>query len=341
MIKLYLVCFCVLVVLVYTTIEMRNESTSFLGLADTTEIIINSEAPVEIRKMRITPGQVVNKGDTLVELSSYQLEIKISDLTHLIDELNTRAAANAKLTLAQIRQLKVEQQSKINALQTDQQTLQAKIEFNQKLMKELKSMSANQVAAGDSTSPEMIQLKNLKFQLRQAQDSIGILVDRVRQEGSLERDPIADQLRRSKEELRVLQEQRVKLFIVSQISGLIGTVRFKDGEQVSPFTTIATLHAQSPILINGFIHENSYTMVKLGQQVKVESLAEPKVTLTGTVTSVGSRIVEYPVRLRKIPDLQLWGRLVVIKIPENNRLLMGEKVMISFLNQKKFPLLGM
>jgi HlyD family secretion protein len=76
-------------------------------------------------------------------------------------------------------------------------------------------------------------------------------------------------------------------------------------------------------------------MVKVGQQVRIESLTEPKVTLIGTVTGVSSRIVEYPVRLRKISDLQMWGRQIIIKIPENNRLLMGEKVIISFMNQKK------
>jgi multidrug resistance efflux pump len=339
MIKLYLVCFCVLVVLVVTTLEMRKESTSFFGLADTTEIILNTESPVAIKKMRVTPGQIVTKGDTLVELSNYQLEIKISDLTHSIDELNTRAAATAKLTKAQMRQIMVEQQSKVNALKTEQQTLQAKYDFNQKLLSELKSLKSNQLSKGDSSNPIMIQIKNLKNQLQQTQDSMGILVDRARQEGSYQRDPLADQLRRSKDELRVLQEQREKLFIVAPINGLIGTVYFKDGEQVSPFTKIATLHAQAPMFINGFIHEKSYTKVKLGQTVRIESLTEPKTTITGTVTSVGSRIVDYPVRLRKLPDVQMWGRLIVIKIPENNRLLMGEKVIVSFMDQKN--ILGM
>ena len=49
----------------------------------------------------------------------------------------------------------------------------------------------------------------------------------------------------------------------------------------------------------------------------------------GDVVGVGSRIVEYPVRLRKRQDIQIWGREVLIKIPENNAFLLGEKVRIS------------
>ncbi len=66
----------------------------------------------------------------------------------------------------------------------------------------------------------------------------------------------------------------------------------------------------------------------------IASQADLQNNETGTVVGVGSRIVEYPVRLRKHPDLQVWGREVVIKIPENNQFILGEKVVISSTDQK-------
>jgi hypothetical protein len=51
--------------------------------------------------------------------------------------------------------------------------------------------------------------------------------------------------------------------------------------------------------------------------------------VSGEVVGVGARIVEYPVRLRKAPDILMWGREVMIKIPVGNKFLLGEKVMIT------------
>jgi hypothetical protein len=50
----------------------------------------------------------------------------------------------------------------------------------------------------------------------------------------------------------------------------------------------------------------------------------------GEVVGIGTRIVEYPVRLRKVPEVQMWGREVNIRIPPNSGFLLGEKVVISF-----------
>jgi len=44
---------------------------------------------------------------------------------------------------------------------------------------------------------------------------------------------------------------------------------------------------------------------------------------------VGSRIIEYPLRLKKRPEMQLWGREVEIHLPDGNPFLLGEKVMIQ------------
>jgi hypothetical protein len=49
----------------------------------------------------------------------------------------------------------------------------------------------------------------------------------------------------------------------------------------------------------------------------------------GEVVGVGARIVEYPLRLRKRPDIQMWGREVQILIPPENRFLLGEKLVIT------------
>ncbi len=73
----------------------------------------------------------------------------------------------------------------------------------------------------------------------------------------------------------------------------------------------------------------------LDDKVKILSLAGGGVANTarpvfiGQVVGVGSRIVPYPKRLSKHQDLQLWGREILVRIPEQNDLILGEKVMIE------------
>ena len=50
----------------------------------------------------------------------------------------------------------------------------------------------------------------------------------------------------------------------------------------------------------------------------VTALSDGKRTIKGTVVGVGARFVPYPVRLRKHPDLQIWGREVHVRISDNN-----------------------
>jgi multidrug resistance efflux pump len=337
--KYYLICGAVLVALIAITASIRSESTSFYGIADTKEIVINSESPVEIRKIRVMPGQPVRLGDTLVELCSQDLDLRINEISHQFDELKTRKTAHANMSRSEIRQLKVQQEERANAIRAQLQPLEAQYEINKKLMSELKSIKKGDGDAkgnADSANPLAIRIESLKKELERALDSSQITVDRLSNELSYSGDPLADQAKRLEEELKMLLIKKKNLYIVAQISGLIGTVDFKDGEKISPFTPILTLHAESPSIVRGYIHENAYSRVRVGQKVLVKSLAESGSTITGDVTGVGSRIVEYPVRLRKAPDIQVWGREIIIKIPEENKLLLGEKVLIS-LSTKKIP----
>ena len=127
----------------------------------------------------------------------------------------------------------------------------------------------------------------------------------------------------------MLVKEKNGLAICAPIKGVIGSVSFKEGEKVSPFSSILTLHTKSPSYVKGYIHENAYNRVAVKSKVKIVSLAGSNDKTIGEVVGVGSRIVEFPLRLRKRPDIQVWGREVQIKIPEENKFLLGEKILIT------------
>jgi HlyD family secretion protein len=109
---------------------------------------------------------------------------------------------------------------------------------------------------------------------------------------------------------------------------VVASVNVRDGEKVSSFSPIITLTRKSPSLIRGYIHESMYKKMKVGAKVNVISQADGK-KLEGEIIGLSSRIVEFPIRLRKVPEVIVYGREVIIRIPEDNALLLGEMVSIS------------
>ncbi|HON10756.1 MAG TPA: DUF3616 domain-containing protein [Chitinispirillaceae bacterium] len=327
---LYTALLCALAALTVISINLRSDLESFHGIADTKEMVIRAEFGVEIKKMRITPGQRVFTGDTLVEMRSPEIELKISEYTHLVNEMRTRSKTQANLSKAEMKALKSEQEARIIEIRSELQQLESQYAINRELIQKLRSVRDNDSTsiAVSTNNPTLIRIQNLKEELARLDRSTAIMDENLRSQISHGVDPLKDQLEQYSDQLRLYTELNKKLFITAQSDGIVGAVFYKEGEKVSAFDSIATIHSESPSFVLGYIHENIYSSVSLGQSVTVRSLADKKHQVSGKVIGVGTRIVEYPLRLRKVPEVVMWGREVTIRIPEKNQFLLGEKVLI-------------
>jgi multidrug resistance efflux pump len=331
----YGICIAAIMVLGVITMILRRESSSFYGIADAQEIIINDEFAVEIQKIHIVQGQRVTAGDTLIEVKRPELDLKIAEISRQLSELQTQKSAHVNLSRSEVLQHKSEQEALVNNLRSQISELEAQMETNQKLVSELRSIKKGNTGGEENTgmaNPVAIKIQQLKKSLEMALDTSNISMGRLNNELSYEGEPLAERVKGLKNELNMLLEEKKESCKIAPISGLIGSVNFKAGEKVSPFTPICSLHTESPSYIRGYIHENVYSQVAVGQKVRVSSLANKHTEVAGEVIGVGSRIVEYPVRLRKNPEMMMWGRDVTIKIPDANNFLLGEKVMISIID---------
>ena len=141
-------------------------------------------------------------------------------------------------------------------------------------------------------------------------------------------DPLLVEIEDLKKQREALEEEKKALFVFASVDGIVGAVNFRTGERVSSFTTILTLSPENPTYVEGFVHESLNTNLTIGETVNVSSTAGTR-AVTGKVVSVGSRIILMPTRLMSNPGVQIYGREVVVEIPENNGLLHGEKVQIK------------
>jgi hypothetical protein len=142
-------------------------------------------------------------------------------------------------------------------------------------------------------------------------------------------DPLKVEVQSLLREIQFLEKQKKNLYIFADMSGVIGSVNYKRGERAAAFTPLLTISPASPTYVQGFIHESMYTKVKLGQMVHVSSSTDARKRVEGKVVSVGSRIVEFPLRLQRYPNVTLWGREVVVELPSTNPYLLGESVQIT------------
>ncbi len=333
---LYGVWFIILLSTIAITLFYNIESSSFYGIAETREIVVNFEGAVEIKRISVTEGQSVEKGAILVELTSPDLMLKINHISHQLEQLKAQKGVDKSEVLSRLRQLKAEKVAKENELENQIVQLENQYTINKSLLSGLKSISKNnEVQDYNNNSPIQLKIRNLKKELSLSVNPLIIQIELLNKTLANSENPIEIQVERLENELNILREEKTKLNIYAQISGIIGSVNFKPGAKVTPFAPILTLHTKTPSFVKGYIYENVYSPIAMGECVNVVSLAAAETVIKGCVVGIGARIVEYPVRLRKHPDMQVWGREVVIRIPVNNKFILGEKVMIAASEKKQ------
>ncbi len=334
-----LIWFLVLGCVIYISLFYEFEGTSFYGIAETQELVANSEKGVEIKRINVVEGQSIVEGHLLVELSSPELSMKTNYISHQIDQLKAQKGISKTELKSKIDQLKAERAARRNEINSRIKRFENELEINKALTAGLKSIrpDANTIPGkvkGNASNPIKMRIESLKQELTLALNPIDIQIELFKKELNASGSPIKIRIQRLENELKLLTLENDKLNIYSPITGVIGSINHRAGEKIEPFAPILTLHTKTPSFIKGFINENVYTRVDIGEKLKVRSVADSKRAIVGDIVGVGSRIVEYPVRLKKHPELQVWGREVTIKIPENNAFILGEKVMINSTRKK-------
>ncbi len=306
----------------------RGETTTFWGLAESLEIPISSPLPGELVRMRVQVGQELDSGDTLLDLENSDLAARIAQLNHQLDRLQ----GSNGLDSAQIqsRRLEIEAvlQSKRNSLMSEIDRLEAERSDNSKLARSLQSLTASQIQQIDSGRLVEMRIKELRRQIEieesSAADQLRLLV------GSTGSQTLNSRAQREAaiQELQILTRKRERLSLIAPQSGIVSAIHSRQGQSVPAFAPLLTLSDKRANLVRGFILETADNRVAAGNQVSIESTRPGATALTGTVIGLGTRIVPFPTRLKRVPEAEMWGREVIVSLPKANSILPGEKVLV-------------
>ncbi len=312
---------------VVLTHYLQNESFRFFGIVDNSEQTINFSYPVEIVQNLVIEGAEVKQNQPILEVRRPDLSAKITFINDQIQAATSIHQKTVENTRAQLEELTAKRSADLAELDVQIETLRARKVLNEKLLKDI---SGNK-AITPFKNPIATELRGLTAQRKHLQDSFDAQIVNLKSQLGSENDRFKVQIAESEDRKIELERQLSDLTVRAKFNGRIGSVNFKPGDQIAPFETILTVHSSTPQFVKGYIHENVYNQLYIGQKVWVQRYGSPNEgeIILGEVESLGSRIVEYPMRLKQNQLVSAWGREAIVRLPQATSLLSGEKVMIA------------
>jgi len=325
----YVVALVILVILFASLTLKLDNSVTFYGFAENKETEINMENPIEVKKIHVTTGQKVKKGDVLLDVLTSNLPIKMSNTNYKIEELQTTYQQWKSDLDWRISQYKIELNEKTSKIQSQIDQYNAQLYQNKKLTENMQSITAESRKQGVVQNPIQLKIKALKKELYFTRNIINTEINNLKSERFADNNPTLSKIKGLEKEMEYYQNKEDKQTIIAPSDGLIGTIHCRKGEKISSFQTLITFYEESPTLVIGYIHEEHILKVNVNDTIKISSGTRSDIQNIGIVKTRGSRIVEIPPRLRKIKEFQTYGREIIIEIPPNNPFLQKEKVILN------------
>jgi multidrug resistance efflux pump len=300
-----------------------EDELSFFGFAESTESAVNYNYPVVVDRIHIQPGEAVKAGAPLMEVSRRKAKETLADQKFRIAEL--RAEENIWRQRRENELSQLRQSSGNNLAELDQKiaALQKELAYKRSLAEGLKTIDVKNA----DYQPLEDEIADLTAERARRVSTRELRESNLIKETRLGNSPFREQIRRLEAEMVFEEDQKVQPFtITAPTNGLVGNINVKEEEHVQSYETLLTFYEPHSSLVRGYVHEDQTARVALGDELEVYSLRPDGPRYVGKVVGLGSRIVETPSRLRKLPDFKTYGREVTVEISRENVFLQKEKV---------------
>ncbi len=296
---------------------------AFFGTAETDPYNLNLESDIVIRKLNVSAGVYVEKGDTLV--IAYQRKLDEDSLSYIEStRLNQVQLHQKQIEFLREKQLLNSQlQLELGKIDSDIRNLLINDSIDTHYRKLLNPESKN---VSNIEQEKISNLKNQATNLRIVYLQKLSLIDA--EINALKEYTSAKNIY-STQNYKFNRSFEKDLYIRSPIDGYVDQISIHEYSAVQAYKDLMRINPKSPNRIIGFIHENSNVNFQIGDSVKVQSSVRPDLLTQGIITSVSPRLVELPLRLRKFVEVRAWGREVFIQMNPNPGYYVGEKLSIA------------
>lgn len=325
--------FYVFIFLMFATLLTVNSfyfkgSKSFLGVTYSKPYKINAEKSGIIKSLFVVPGQEVKIGDQLIEVESPLLNLDIQKLRKEIQLFKSEKEEKHELLNSKVQLLESEKSILKGEIENDVRIIQNEIDLNNKLTNQINGTSVTESALPDSLTSLKLEIKSIKEKGSLRLKAIDIKIQDIKQENNFDQSQIQSKIELANEELEWKLREERRLNKYATFSGVIENVYVKEGEEVESFTSLVSINPKHPSSVVGYLVGKKERDKKLGQEVIVKSLEQPSLETTGRIIGFGA-VVELPDVLEKDNTMKTFGLEIFIEIPEDNPLVIGEKIIVK------------
>lgn len=318
----------VVIILLLFSLVFEDSETAIVAQVEPMKNAISYHKAVRIEEVFVIPGQTVKPGDALVRVVRPDLVLDAQKKQNDIDRLRIDQSLAESKYAAKQQQLRIEKDSKLRKLNGDIDQLNVVVTNNQQLSSQFGALTGySDTLQQYGSSYYEIELevlkKEMEFALKTYELDIGA-EKRIHNEELKSFEILENQMLQELDLLLQEMDQQIK---TAEIHGTIGSVNAQPGELLSPYTTILSIYESNPTVIKAVMNEGYKYEIEVGKIVSVES-TNRSYNIEGKVVEIGARIIEYPNRLKANQNMQMWGQEIFIKIPEDNKFLNGERVVV-------------
>lgn len=306
-----------------------EDSSSILAEVEPKRYAISFQKTVRIKELYVVPGERVKAGDPLVKVERPDLLLEKDNL------LNKIALLKANLEKKQLQKSNklylndLEFELKRKQLLNRIEELKLQIDQQNKLKAGFKKLNYESQNKTDSLLNNSLKLLlNEKEILEQEYD---LNTQEIKSVFDLETANTSAEVELLEKEVRLLEDEEKELIQYARVEGAIGSINVEVEELVPAYTSLLSVYENNPTVIRAFTNERYSVEITSGSDVYVES-TNRQYKIKGKIIEVGSRIIQYPDRLRTFDQQPSWGREIFIEIPEESNFLNGEKVFVILQN---------
>lgn len=309
---------------------MNQTVVTFYGFAENKETEINFNYSVAVGQIHVSPGQFVQKDEPLLDMYRIKSKETLTDQPFRIKALRAKERSWKTDKEGDIKLIRTKKRLELEQIAADIQALQEEKKFQASLYEGLKSVENRQ------PNHKIIDAKIIALQKER-----GLVIETFDQEIANIKAEINVGISPYQEEINRLEAEQafdeanktIDLQLTAPTDGVIGNIYCKEAEHIPSYKTLISFYEPNPSLVKGFVQEDLMLHVALKDSFLIRSTKDATTFCYGVVTGLGSRIVEIPERLRKVPDYKTYGREILVSIPKQNNFLQKEKVILEFINQ--------
>ncbi len=327
----YIIWVLVVIILIVYSINFKGGDDAMVAQVESQVTAISFQKPILVRQIHVSPGQVVDSGDLLLEVErpnlSLNLEKKISEKLQI--ENRIREASERYATLLKILQTDIDRKRNILVSEKNELEYKLDIENAQKLL--MDSLSRHTFLTNNDI--QFARLKLIGDQLKSLDSEFEL--EKARLFNTYDNDLYYFNLQLTilRKEIQELETEELNLMIRAEKPSTIGNLFVQLNELVPPYQTLLSIYDLNPTLIKAFVHERGVKELQIGSKVIVESIHR-EYRVEGQIIEIGSRVTAFPEKINPLVNQKSYGQEIFINIPDNNNFLNGEKVYVYIMEDE-------